>query len=128
MKGFRPRQPPAATAEAETAAFQTQAIEMVNMDKDIFTETYDTDDHGASKPKKAPEGGMKNYFVRTWSHQKPTANVEHLAGLFVRNQARRSPHYTMLYQFHRLGRHCAVDERSLWYLIHTTAHIGANGV
>jgi hypothetical protein len=65
MTGSKLRQPPAATAEAETAAFQAQAIEMVNMDKDIVTETFDTDDYGASKSKKAPEGGMKNYFVRT---------------------------------------------------------------
>jgi hypothetical protein len=70
MRGLKPRRSPTAIAKAEAAAFRADAIEMVDMDKDIITETSDTDNHGASESKKAPEGGMKNYFVRTWSLSK----------------------------------------------------------
>jgi hypothetical protein len=65
MNGSKLPQPPAATAEAETAASQAQAIKAVNMDKDAVTETSDPDGNDLSTPKKTPEGGMKNYFVRT---------------------------------------------------------------
>jgi hypothetical protein len=116
MNGSRPPQPPAATAEAETAALQAQVVEVEKTDKDIVVESSNPNHGGTSTSEKTPENGMKNYFVRTLLPvPRSFANVEHLARLLVRNQAGPCSHHTMLYQLHWFGCRCAPDERSLRY-------------
>jgi hypothetical protein len=127
VNGSRTVQPPAATTEAEPAAIQAHVFEAGKMDKGIIADCFDTSEDGTSTPKKAPEGGMKNYFVGRLIAQKvPDANVEHLASLHLRNKIGPSPHHAMLSQLRRFRRHYPADERSLWYVEQLAAYVDAN--
>jgi hypothetical protein len=120
-------QPPAAITEAEPDVIQAQVLEAGKMDKDIVRDSFDTSKDDTSTPKKAPEGGMKNYFVwRLIAEKVPDANVEHLAGLHLRKKIGPSPHHNMLSQLRRFRRHYSVDECSLWYVEQLAAYVGAN--
>jgi hypothetical protein len=129
IKGSRPVQPPVATTEAETATIQAHVLEAGKTDKDTVVESYGTSEDGTSTPKKAPDGGMKNYFVRrSIDKNVPAANVQNLAGLCIRNKIGPSPHHTMLSQLYRFRRHYPVDECSLWYVKQLAACEGADCV
>jgi hypothetical protein len=129
INGSRPVQAPVATTEAEAFTIQAQVLEAGKTDKDTVVESYDTSEDGTSTPKKAPDGGMKNYFVRrSIDRIVPAANIQNLAGLCIRNKTGPSPHHTMLSQLYRFRRYYAVDERSLWYVKQLAACEGADCV
>jgi hypothetical protein len=131
MNGSKPVQPPtaAAAAETETVTIQAHVLEAGKTDKGIDAESLNIDEDGTPIPKKAPAGGMKDYFVRMLLIVKrPAANIEYLAGLHLRNKIGPSPHHAMLSQLYRLRRHYAIDERSLWYVGQLTAKVCTNCV
>jgi hypothetical protein len=131
MNGSKPVQPPtaAAAAETETVTIQAHVLEAGKTDKGIDAESLNIDEDGTPTPKKAPAGGMKDYFVRMLLIVKgPAANIEYLAGLHLRNKTGPSPHRAMLSQLYRLRRHYAIDECSLWYVGQLTAKVCTNCV
>ena len=56
---------PRATAEAETAALNAQILKTGTTQKDNIVELNQGTDDGVAETKKAPEAGLKNYFVST---------------------------------------------------------------
>jgi hypothetical protein len=59
----KPSTRPANTAGAEAAANEIQLLEAGTALKDPVEETNDTDEENAKTSKKAPSGGLNNYFV-----------------------------------------------------------------
>jgi hypothetical protein len=61
----KPPPRPTTAAEAETAAAQAQIVEAGAVQKDMTDETVIADENGGKMSKKAPNNGLKNYFVST---------------------------------------------------------------
>lgn len=59
----KPPPRPGATADAEAAALNAQALEAGTTDQPSVVELLDEAENGSADAKKPPQAGLKNYFV-----------------------------------------------------------------
>ena len=116
--GSKPQPPPAATAEADSAAVQAQVVEYGTTQKDAVAGAIESEENGAKAPKKAPDAGMKNYFVRDLLVAfNSNANLRLPASVQVWDQVRLSANSTLLSHLHWLWHHHAAHDHCLWCVL-----------
>jgi hypothetical protein len=107
-------QPPTAAPAAagpDPAVAPVQVLQYEGSKQDPLDKSVEVTVDAPKVTKKAPDAGMKNYFVSTGLYlYKPKTDLW-LASVQVRHQAGLAPDSHMLSHIYRLRYHISVDER-----------------